>query len=101
MVRKSGRKDFTSGLDALIQKTTAGSGDRDLQDYQDLQEVKDAKESKEPKAAKEKERQITITIPASLKLSIKKYCAAHEIKIKDLIINSVSIYMKSVRDLQD
>jgi len=98
---KKGKKDFTSGLDALIQNTRISERDnrdnqdeRDNQDYQDEQDLKEGKVSKGGKAAKEKERQVTFTIPESLKKSIKKYCAANDVTIKDLFINSVTRYMK-------
>ena len=103
---KKGKKDFTSGLDALIQNTRISERDRDLrddhdnqddrddQDYQDEQDLKDGKVSKGGKAAKEKERQVTFTIPESLKKNIKKYCAANDVTIKDLFINSVTRHMK-------
>ena len=96
MVRK-GKKDFTTGLDALIQKT--GISDRDFQDDRDLQDY--PKEVKAVKGTKEKERQMTFTIPVSLKRSIKKYCADNDITIKELFIDSVNRYMETDRDFQD
>jgi len=44
--------------------------------------------------AKEKEKQMTFTMPESLKRNIKKYCAANDVTIRELLINSVSSYMK-------
>ena len=92
---KKGKKDFKSGLDVLIQKTTERE---DLEIFEneekEIKGGKDFKESKDGKGAKAKERQITITIPDNLKRSVKKYCAAHDITIKDLVINSVNKYMK-------
>jgi len=81
MVKK---KDFTTGLDRLIQKTTVS----------EETVVMETEPSPEPEK-KEKERQITITIPPSLKRTIKKYCANNDITIKELFINSVNTYMKA------
>jgi len=89
---KRGKKDFTSGLDMLIQKTTETEEPEIIADP--ITEIQPDKVSvKKEKAAKEKERQITITIPDTLKRTIRKYCAAHDLKIKDLIISSVTKYM--------
>ena len=85
---KRAKKDFTSGLDILIQKTTVG------EEPEMIAEPKPKKEKQE-KAAKERERQITITIPVSLKRTIKKYCAANDLTIKDLFMNSVNRYMQT------
>ena len=98
MVKKTSKKDFTSGLDMLIQKTTVTvaepENDNDIQELQEKKDVKEDKEVKENKEGVEKERPMTIKIPASLKRNIKKYCAANEISIKDLFIRSVSAYME-------
>ena len=80
---KKGKKDFTSGLDMLIQKTTASDEPEATKD-----EVRE-----ESKGGKETEKQITITIPSSLKREIKMYCADNDISVKDLIILSVKRYM--------
>jgi len=92
---KKGKKDFTSGLDILIQKTTVGDEPEII--IEPIEETKPKKEKQE-KGGKERERQITITIPVSLKRTIKKYCAANDMTIKDLFMNSVSKYMKTDED---
>ena len=89
---KKGKKDFTSGLDRLIQKTTVSE---EVEEAGEIGEAGEAGENgKAGKKSGEKERQITITIPQNLKRTIKKYCAANEITIKELFINSVTRYMK-------
>jgi len=90
MIKKAGKKDFTSGLDRLIQKTTVSDETEEIGEVEETGE--EGKKKKTP--AGEKERQITITIPPNLKRTIKKYCANNEITIKDLFINSVTRYMK-------
>jgi len=82
---KKGKKDFTSGLDMLIQNTT-------ISDEPEITKDK----VRESKGEKEVEKQITLTIPASLKRSIKSFCAENDITIKDLFIRSVNRYMKDV-----
>jgi len=90
---KRGKKDFTSGLDMLIQKTTETTEEPEII-AEPITEIQPENVSvKKVKAAKEKERQITITIPDTLKRTIRKYCAAHDLKIKDLVILSVTKYM--------
>ena len=82
------KKNFTSGLDMLIQKTSVIEAepekDSDIHGLQEEQEVKEIKN--EPK---ELEKQLSITIPVSLKRELKKFCASNDISIKDLIIKSV------------
>ena len=82
---KKGKKDFTSGLDMLIQNTT-------ISDEPEITKDK----VRESKGEKEVEKQITLTIPANLKRSIKSFCAENDITIKDLFIRSVNKYMKDV-----
>ena len=67
-------KSFRKGLDSLIENTSVTEPDFDNE--------------------KEAERAQTITIPVSLKRQIKKYCADHDMTIKDLFIRSVKRYMK-------
>ena len=81
---KAVKKSFKSGLDAIIQNTAVS---------EEPETIIDVKE-KRITDVKEKEKQITITIPVSLKKDIKKYCANNEITIKELFINSVNRYMK-------
>jgi len=83
MVKKA-KKDFTSGLDMLIQKTTVS----------DEPGTTKGEVREESKGGKEIGKQITITIPSSLKREIKIYCADNDISVKDLIIRSVKRYMK-------
>ena len=97
---KKGKKDFMSGLDMIIQKTTAAVAEpegepevEEMKGEKEVNEVKEIKEVKEVKDGVEKERPLTIKIPAGLKRDIKKYCAANEISIKELFIRSVSGYM--------
>ena len=87
MVKKV-KKDFTSGLDMLIQKTTVSD-----EPEMTKNEVSPVRESK---GEKEVEKQITLAIPANLKRSIKRFCAENDITIKDLFIRSVNRYMKDV-----
>ena len=72
----------------LIQKTTVS----------DEPEATKGVVREESKGGKEKEKQITITIPSSLKREIKMYCADNDISVKDLIIRSVKRYMKGDGD---
>jgi len=81
---KKGKKDFTSGLDMLIQKTTVS----------DDPEATEGEVREESKGGKETEKQLTITMPSSLRREIKMYCADNDISVKDLIIRSVKRYMK-------
>jgi len=85
---KKGKKDFTTGLDILIQKTTVS----------DEPEATKEVVREESKGGKETEKQLTITIPSSLKREIKMYCADNDISVKDLIIRSVKRYMKGDGD---
>jgi len=87
MVKKV-KKDFTSGLDMLIQKTT-------VSDEPEITKI-EVSQARESKGEKEAEKQITITIPASMKRSMKRFCAENDITIKDLFIRSVNRYMKDV-----
>jgi len=90
---KKGNKNFKSGLDAIIQ-STAVTEEPELNEVKGTDATAGTKGTS-GKEAKEKEKQITITIPASLKRSIKKFCANNEITIKDLFINSVNRYMNN------
>jgi hypothetical protein len=111
MTKKTGKKDFMSGLDRLIQNTTetppqpSPQGREEEASQQPTIEARDetttqpTHEVREPEKRKkeavvEKEKQITITIPPGLKRSIKKYCAVNDITIKELFIRSVGRYMK-------
>jgi len=69
-------KSFRKGLDSLIENTSV-STEPDFFENE-----------------KEAEKAQTITIPVSLKRQIKKYCADHDMTIKDLFIRSVKRFMK-------
>ena len=88
-------KDFKSGkhgLDAIIQSTAPVKEEIEIAPPVANTVVENKKERKVKET--ESERQITLTIPASLRKEIKRYCANNDVKIKDLIIQSVSKYMK-------
>ena len=94
-MKKTGKKDFMSGLDRLIQSSAVNEKPEQETEVTEIETTptpEPEKRKKEPAA--EKERQITITIPPSLKKTIKKYCANNDITIKELFIRSVSRYMK-------
>ena len=81
-------KNFKSGLDMLIQNTA-----HQIEQPEPKEAPKEKQKQKAETDAKEPERQLTITIPSSLKRRIKKYCAINDITIKDLFIESVTTHM--------
>jgi len=87
---KKGNKDFKSGLDMIIQSTVINEESETSKDFK----VEAATKRSGQVVAKEKEKQMTFTMPESLKRNIKKYCAANDVTIRELLINSVSSYMK-------
>jgi len=104
MVKKTGKKDFSGGLNSLIQSTVVVEEPEILGDIEDQGDVVEASSSElatepEPKKGKvrkrvEKEVNVTFTITPTLRKTIKKYCVNNDITMKELFIKSVTDYMK-------
>ena len=98
MVKKTGKKDFNKGLNSIIQSTVLSNETEDV--IEEIEVTEEAIDEIKPEKLKqtqkmvEKEKQITITIPVAFKKEIKKYCAINDITIKEVVINSVSKYMR-------